>query len=176
MGMWGGGLNRSFLMFKLLGASLDLNKLTKAELKLYGKRIHLTAKVHAHFMTDGFGETTLTWRNQPPPATLDWNGSGSLMGETSNIPDVAAWFTIPINPAFVKARINHAYFYAILQGTEEPESYCYASDKEEAGGAYAPRLVLTVGEAPPAVDLKRIITATILPIIIGGVSIKVVKQ
>ena len=172
MGMWGGGLNRSFLMFKLLGLSLDLNQLTKAELKLYGCRIHSTAKTRAHFMTDGFSETTLTWGNQPPPVTL--NGSGSLMGETSNIPDAKAWFTIPIDPIFVKARINRAYFYVILKGTEEPESYCFASDKEEAGGAYAPKLVLTVGGLP-AVDLKGIIFTTILPIIVGGLFIKVVK-
>ena len=149
MGMWAGGLNRSFLKFKLQGISSDLNKLTKAELKLYGSRIHSTAKVLAYFTANDFSETTLTWRNQPPPTILNWNGSGTLMGETSQIPDAASWYTIPIDPVFVKARIGNLYFLVILQGTEEPESYCWAYDKEEAAGAYAPKLVLTTGEAPP---------------------------
>jgi hypothetical protein len=177
MGMWANGLNRSFLIFNLLGLSLDPNKLTKAELKLYGSRIHSTAKVRAYFTANSFNETTLTWRNQPPPTILNWNGSGSLMGETSEIPDSASWYTVPIDPVFVKARWSQ-YFLVILQGTEEPESYCWAYDKE-AGEAYAPKLVLTTAEAPPppppAGDLKKIIVTTVIPIIAGGLLIKVAR-
>lgn len=148
MGMWAGGLNRSFLMFYLHELSSDPDKLTKVELKLYGKRIHSTAKVYAYCTANSFDETTLTWNNQPPPSTYHWDGSGNLMGETGDIPDSEAWYTIPINPVFVKGRWNQG-FLVILQGTEELEGYCYASDKEEAGGAYTPKLVLTTGEAPP---------------------------
>ena len=174
MGMWASGLNRSFLIFNLLGLSLDPNKLTNVELKLYGSRIHSTAKVRAYFTANVFNETTLTWRNQPPPTILNWNGSGSLMGETGDIPDEASCYTVPINPVFVKVRWSQ-YFIAILQGTEEPESYCWAYDKE-AGVAYAPQLVLTTGEVPPpAVDLKKIMVTTVIPIILGGLSIKVAR-
>jgi len=150
VGVWGGNINRAFLRFSLTNLSIAKEEVVVAEIRLYGKYIQSEAEALAYYTAYGFGETTLTWSNQPPPSSYDGQ---SLMGRQRTIPAVLSWFSIPIDPVFVKHRWG-TNFWVILKGTESPESYFYASDREDSGGAYAPKLILSttpVGEGKASV-------------------------
>ena len=151
IGRWD-ALNRGLVKFELRDVGIEKEEVTAAELLLYGKALFTPLVVEAHYTATGWDEETVTWNNQPPPTIHHWEGGDtSLMGSTTDVPSVAeGWFSIPIDVEFVRHRWGQI-LSAILMGHEGAEdSYCFTSDREEAGGAYAPRLVLRVG-VPPVV-------------------------
>ncbi len=143
-------LNRALVGFDLDGLDINEEDVKSAEIRLYGKALRTPLIVEAHYTHTSWGETTITWNNQPPPTTYHWDGGNtSLMGSTTNVPSAAeGWFSIPIEIAFIKNRWGRK-LWAILKGYEgASDSYCYTEDRE--AGAYAPQLVLyteAVGEA-----------------------------
>lgn len=148
MGRWS-ALNRSLLKFDLENLPIAKEAVVSAELRLYGKSIVSPCIVEAIYTANGFNESLVTWNNQPLPTTYHWDGEGSLMGSTTNIPLAEGWYAVPLNPVFIKHRWNRNLFI-ILKGHEAAEdSYCYAYDREEEAGAFAPQLVLYTEAAPP---------------------------
>ncbi len=134
-------LNRAFVGFDLGGLDINEEDVVQAELRLYGKALYKPLIVEAHYTNSSWGETTITWNNQPPPTTLSGVGT-SLMGSTTDVPSAAeGWFSIPLEVAFIKHRWGRK-LWAILKGYEgASNSYCYTYDREL--GAYAPQLILS---------------------------------
>jgi len=146
IGRWE-ALNRSLLKFNLRDLDIEKDEVAYAELRLYGKALFTPCIAKAIQVSPSWNEESVTWNTQPSIYKSDGR---YLMGETTNIPTELNWFSIPIDTFFVKRRWGR-YLSIRLQGYEEAEdSYFYASDKEEKGGAYAPRLILsTESPAPP---------------------------
>ena len=168
IGRWE-ALNRSLLKFNLRDLDIDEGEVAHAELRLYGKALYAPCIAKAIQVGTDWNEESVTWNTQPPIYRSDGR---YLIGETTNIPAELDWFSIPIDTFFVRRRWGRNLSLR-LQGYEEAEdSYFYASDREEKGGAYAPRLILST-EAPapppppekPAVDWRMLL----LPIGVAAV-------
>lgn len=141
-------LNRSLLKFSLVGLGISEEDIVGAELRLHGRVIKSPAKVEVLWTTNGFNEGTVTWNTQPPP-TVFANEGTDVMGSTTSIPTEHAWYTVPLNAAFVRHRLGQN-FMMILRGFEGAgDSYCNAESKESDEGIYPPELVIYLtGEEP----------------------------
>jgi hypothetical protein len=142
IGKWS-SLNRSLLKFDLQGIRLPNNSIKSVELKLYGKAVYLPITVEVHCTLNNFNEKLVTWATQPKPSKF--NGK-SLMGSSSNIPTGLGWFSVPIDPAFITARLGFGFMIILQSGKElGADNYCYAADKEgepELRPQFAPQLVI----------------------------------
>ena len=147
IGRWE-ALNRSYVKFDLSEVPFAREAVKYAELRLYGRALIKPCIVEAVHTWPSWREETLTWNTQP--GTLKVDGK-LVMGSTTDIPEEEGWFSVPIDLDFIYARWGRKLSIMLL-GYEEPrDSYCYAYDKEEAGGAYAPRLIIsTAPPKPPA--------------------------
>lgn len=160
-------LNRSFVKFDLRDVPVDPEEISAAELRLYGRALFTPLVVEAHYTATGWGETTVTWNNQPPPTTHHWpGGDTSLVGKTTNVPTVVGWFSLPMEIEFLRHRWGKT-LSMILKGYEGAvDSYCYAEDREASAGAYAPAIF----PAPVFPDLSQLLiyVGSSLPLIFTG--------